>query len=386
MPHPGILPAIIPTASVRPLAVGGLTASPAGSHRMATKCATCGKGWIEEGAPSESCRRCAKAAARPDGSQPLAPRPPATAADHTKERNVVFSEPAEGTRLMLDAYIPAAAAPSGEALRPAVLLLHGGGWQAGGKSDEARMARRLAAAGFCAICASYRLESAHKFPAQLEDAAAALGWLVAQAARLRVDPARIGVYGYSAGGHLAALLALQPGSPLRCVAAGGAPWDLGVVPNGADDLAYFLGGTRLELPELYARACPTAAAAALNWPSTGSEVKEFWLWHGERDELAPAACLPTFARALAAAAGHVVAAARVLPVAAHLGAASDGDTLADVLRFLEGVLRPGVAAAAPVAAAPAAEQPQEVFLQRCIGRGEMPTPEHFGVRPCTAAR
>ncbi len=93
---------------------------------------------------------------------------------------------------------------------PCMLFLHGGGWVIGGLDSHDRMCRRLATvARICVVAVDYRLAPEHPFPAALDDAAAAWRWVHAHAAELSVDPAAIGVGGDSAGGNLAAVLALM---------------------------------------------------------------------------------------------------------------------------------------------------------------------------------
>ncbi len=119
--------------------------------------------------------------------------------------NLVYASPG-GTPLALDLYRPAAGGP-----HPAVLVVHGGGWDAGDRTMERPFAKRLAAEGFVAVPVSYRLGEAGRFPAALHDLKTAVRWLRAHAAEHGVDPARIGVVGGSAGGHLAALLGASNG-------------------------------------------------------------------------------------------------------------------------------------------------------------------------------
>ena len=114
--------------------------------------------------------------------------------------NVVFATPA-GAPLALDLYRPSAGGP-----HPAVLVIHGGGWESGSREMERPFAKRLAAAGFVAVPVSYRLGESGRFPAALHDLKAAVRWLRAHAAEHGIDPARIGAVGGSAGGQLAALL------------------------------------------------------------------------------------------------------------------------------------------------------------------------------------
>ncbi|WP_131763910.1 alpha/beta hydrolase, partial [Actinomadura fibrosa] len=96
---------------------------------------------------------------------------------------------------------------------PVIVFVHGGGWRAGSRTGLGPRFRdwrpgpfaRMARAGFAVACASYRLTGEAAHPAQLDDLAAALGWLRARAGELNLDPRRTVAWGESAGGHLAAL-------------------------------------------------------------------------------------------------------------------------------------------------------------------------------------
>jgi acetyl esterase/lipase len=103
----------------------------------------------------------------------------------------------------------------GEALRPAIVVIHGGGWLEGDKSSFASREHGVpgnivdfAALGFVAVTINYRLSGEAPFPAALEDCKCAVRWLRAHAGEYHVDPERIGAYGNSAGGHLALLLGM----------------------------------------------------------------------------------------------------------------------------------------------------------------------------------
>ena len=92
---------------------------------------------------------------------------------------------------------------------PCLLFLHGGGWVIGNLESHDRLCRRLAnGAGVCVVAVDYRLAPEHPFPAALDDAVHALNWVAAHAQALHIDPYRIAVGGDSAGGNLAAALAL----------------------------------------------------------------------------------------------------------------------------------------------------------------------------------
>lgn len=96
-------------------------------------------------------------------------------------------------------------------MRPAVLLIHGGGWDSGSRQMERSFAKKLAACGYVAVPVSYRLGVAGRFPAALHDLKTAVRWLRLHAAEHRVGPDRIAVIGMSAGGQLAALLGATNG-------------------------------------------------------------------------------------------------------------------------------------------------------------------------------
>ena len=92
---------------------------------------------------------------------------------------------------------------------PCILHLHGGGYVVGSTATLEPIHRSLsAAAGCCLVSVEYRLAPETRFPGAIEDCYAALTWLFAQAPSLGLDSARIGVMGESAGGGLAAALAL----------------------------------------------------------------------------------------------------------------------------------------------------------------------------------
>ena len=102
----------------------------------------------------------------------------------------------------------------------AIIWLHGGGWVVGDLDTEHPWATRLAdGSGAVVISVGYRLAPEHPFPAAFDDAYAVLTWTAEHAAELGIDPDRIAVGGHSAGGGLAAGVALrardQQGPPIR---------------------------------------------------------------------------------------------------------------------------------------------------------------------------
>jgi acetyl esterase/lipase len=109
-----------------------------------------------------------------------------------------------GAKMEMDIVRPANATTPA----PAVLLVHGGGFRAGNRQSYAALAQKLAARGYVAATASYRLAPRHQFPAAVEDVKAAVRFLRANAAKYGIDSERIGAWGGSAGGHLVLMLGL----------------------------------------------------------------------------------------------------------------------------------------------------------------------------------
>ena len=116
----------------------------------------------------------------------------------TIEKDVVFGRGGD-TELHCDIYRPS----TGNEKRMAVIHYHGGGFARGSKDGLADRMKPFTARGYVSIAAQYRLSGVAQWPAQIEDVKACIRWTRANAAKLRIDPARIAITGYSAGGHLA---------------------------------------------------------------------------------------------------------------------------------------------------------------------------------------
>ena len=121
-------------------------------------------------------------------------------------RNLSIAGP--GGALNLRVYRGAGTQP--EALLPGLVFLHGGGWVIGNLDSHDRMCRQLAnRARCCVVAVDYRLAPEHVFPAAVDDCAAAWQWVAEHSAELAIIPGRLAVGGDSAGGNLAAVLALM---------------------------------------------------------------------------------------------------------------------------------------------------------------------------------
>lgn len=216
------------------------------------------------------------------------------------ERDIVFRT-VGGVPLKLDVAFPA-----GVGVRPAVVCLHGGAWRVGSRKDLSEPLRgvwdksfieELAAAGYVAVSASYRLSTEGAFPAQIEDCKTAVRFLRANAARFRIDPERIGAVGFSAGGHLACLLGTTGNRPefdgpdlpgvssrVKAVTSFFGPTDLTLYAGSILERQIFgpmLGGTVREARAAFVRASPVTYADRDSAPTI--------FIHGTADSLVPLA-------------------------------------------------------------------------------------------------
>ena len=113
----------------------------------------------------------------------------------------------DGPSIPLRHYRPLGAAP--QEVLPALLYFHGGGWTIGDLDTHDTLCRQLANGAGCAVVSvDYRMGPEHRFPAAVDDCLAATRWVRREAARLGIDAARLAVGGDSAGGNLAAVVAI----------------------------------------------------------------------------------------------------------------------------------------------------------------------------------
>lgn len=180
---------------------------------------------------------------------------------------------------------------------PTIVCLYGGGWILGERQQLRGTIEVMARRGYVAVCPDYRLAPGDRFPAQIEDCKAAIRWLRANAAKYCVDPQRIGVFGFSAGGHLACMIGLtrkedgmegkggndDQSSAVQAVVSFFGPMDLTQpVWNKEVRENYmlpFLGARAEENPDLYRRASP------LTYVRPGAPPCLFV--HGTKDDTVP---------------------------------------------------------------------------------------------------
>ena len=233
-------------------------------------------------------------------------------------RQVAFARRGD-VKLLAEIYRPLGMGP-----HPGVLLIHGGGWLGGNRYELTEIARRLAPLGYTVMAIDYRLAPKDKFPAQIDDCRQALRWMRENAAEYKIDPQRLGVWGYSAGGQLAALLGTT--SPfISAVVAGGAPCDFTPVKPDNSFLAYWLGGTPREAPQAYKNASPATFVSHDDPP--------FFFYHGQYDFLVPIAQPTEMARRLKEA--HVPAELHTVEKAGHIRTLHDEKALLLGIEFMQ---------------------------------------------------
>jgi acetyl esterase/lipase len=220
---------------------------------------------------------------------------PARAQDVPIQKDIVYGK-AGGEELKLDLARPA----KGEGPFPLVVCLHGGAWQLGHRSAQHPRLRLLAGHGYVAATVGYRLAPKHPFPAQIEDARAAVRFLRAHAKDYNIDPSRVAAVGDSAGGHLALLLGLMdakddPPSKAQAVVNYFGPTDLrtwSATPQGDAILKAAVKGkdTNALLKDLLGTTDRKAAVTAKASPLTYVDAKDppVLTFQGTADPLVPA--------------------------------------------------------------------------------------------------
>jgi len=143
------------------------------------------------------------------------------------------------------------------------------------------LAKQLARRGYCVMNVTYRLAPEWHYPAPVEDLRQALRWMKQNAEELNIDPQRVALYGYSAGGHLVELVgfhSVPEGIQVRAIVAGGTPQDLTLDPD-FPVVPVFLGTSFQKNPAVYKDASP------LN--NVSSETPPLFIYQGTKDKLVP---------------------------------------------------------------------------------------------------
>ena len=185
------------------------------------------------------------------------------------EAGIEYANP-DGQHLQLDIARP----KTGDGPFPAIICIHGGGFRAGKREGYDGLIVKLAQQGYVAMTVSYRLAPKYQFPAAVHDTKAAVRWARANAAKYKIDPARIGTTGGSAGGHLAQFLGVtadvkefegdgghaKESSAVTCVVNVYGPSDFtksyGKSVDAAEVLPLFLGGNLEKARKQHLKASP----------------------------------------------------------------------------------------------------------------------------------
>ena len=265
-----------------------------------------------------------------------------TARVETTHRTITYREIDRDT-LEADVYAPAGGPPA-----PILICAHGGGWKGGLRRSYRYIGPFLAAHGYVVLAIDYRLVQGGKnrYPAAVDDVRTALAYAREHAADLNGDASRIALMGDSAGGHLAALIALtQPQDVRALVGIFGvydlaAQWQFDLAERPHDNItAAFLGTSLVDDRRLYFDASP------LSYATTANNAVAVLLAWGTHDDIVSPKQSERFLRALKQAGFYV---RTVVQHAPHYWL---GDPLdepgshsavftARLLRFLEERLRP----------------------------------------------
>lgn len=157
------------------------------------------------------------AQARDDETSRYAPTPPVLYPGGVKSlRDVTYAEISGFRPLTLDLYLP----PEGGPTKPAVVFVHGGAWRhrtardGGTFSDFPAVLASVAARGYVVASVNYRFIGEARFPGAVQDVAASIRWLRANAGKYGIDSKRVVAWGSSAGGQIAALIGTACGARL----------------------------------------------------------------------------------------------------------------------------------------------------------------------------
>jgi acetyl esterase/lipase len=171
--------------------------------------------------------------------------------------------------------------PDGATRLPAIIWLHGGAWRMGDRTWLPDFWDDFALSGFVMVSIDYTLSGDAPFPRNLHDVRTAIRWVRAHADHYGVIPDAVGLWGSSAGGHLASLVALTGGdATVQAVVDGYGPADLLAPDQDVPPTVGLLGGSPREFPDRARAASPALHDA--------SQAPPFLILHGTGDDLVPA--------------------------------------------------------------------------------------------------
>lgn len=206
----------------------------------------------------------------------------------------------DGVALLGDLYMPEGPGPF-----PALVVVHGGGWQLGTRNAYQGWGAHLAAAGYALFAVDYRLckPEQKSYPEAVHDVRAAVQYVRGSAADLKIDPKRIGLWGDSAGAQLAALVALAGDQPLFaegtradpfgavstkvkcCIGLYGvydmaAQWQHDLVGRPKDQITErFLGAAPIDDRKIYFESSP------LSYVTRANNQTAFFIAYGTEDDI-----------------------------------------------------------------------------------------------------
>ncbi len=196
---------------------------------------------------------------------------------YKSSKDIVFTPEAWPEDVKGDLYQPRIVGKS-----PVVLLVHGGGWaENDNRYQMTGIAKTLAKRGYTVFNVTYRLAPQYNFPAPVDDLYQAIKYLKKNEQVLNIDMNRLGVFGYSAGGHLAELVAMRDmpnGVKIKAVVAGGTPHFMRVDPD-FHMVKALIGKSFDEDPTPYYKATPVDQVTS-NFPPV-------FIYHGAEDQLVP---------------------------------------------------------------------------------------------------
>ncbi|MGW4681096.1 alpha/beta hydrolase fold domain-containing protein [Micromonospora taraxaci] len=235
--------------------------------------------------------------------------------DRVEHRDIIVNEVPGFRPLTLDLVVPVAAPRP----VPVLVWIHGGAWLFGSPKRpaewlmEADPFTAAIQAGFAVASAQYRLSGEAPFPAQLDDVKAAVRWLRRHSDTVGVDRERIGVWGESAGGHLASMVALtgddQDDSGVQAAVSWYAPSNLltmqsqahpsGTIDHDAADSpeSLLIGAPLADNPEAGRAASPVTYVT--------DQAPPMLLVHGDQDLVVPVGQSEELAAALTAVGAEV---------------------------------------------------------------------------------